>query len=110
MNIEEYAKTQNKKVSELSDGYHTYGELYNHRLVLFAVICNKNYEKAWKSKLHDDGTMFDGYFIVGITTKKGNFTYHYKIENWEMFNVDELEKAPKWDGHTSDDITRLMFL
>lgn len=91
-----------KGVGELSDGYHTFNELYHHRAVLFSVICNLNPEKAWKSKLHDSGDMFDGMFIVGIDTPQGQATYHYDIEPyWNLFKVKELERAPKWDGHTS---------
>ena len=52
--------------------------------------------------------MFDGYFIVGITTPKGDFTYHYELKNWDMFEVKELETAPKWDGHQPKDIVRLL--
>lgn len=29
-----------------SDGYHTFDELYHHRAILFAVICNANKDKA----------------------------------------------------------------
>jgi hypothetical protein len=88
-------------LGELSDGYHTFNELYHHRAILFSVICNSIPDKAWKSKLHDTGDMFDGMFIVGIETPEGQATYHYDIEPyWEMFKVKELEKAPKWDGHT----------
>jgi hypothetical protein len=61
-------------------------------------------ERSWKSKLHDTGDMFGGMFIVGIETEHGQATYHYDIEPyWNMFKVKELEKAPKWDGHTSTD-------
>lgn len=88
-------------VGELSDGYHTFNELYHHRAVLFSVICNLFPERAWKSKLHDTGDMFDGMFIVGIETPDGQATYHYDIAPyWKMFKVRELERAPKWDGHT----------
>lgn len=91
-------------IGEFSDGYHTFNELYHHRAVLFSVICNMFPEKSWKSKLHDTGDMFDGMFIVGIETEYGQATYHYDIEPyWDMFKVKELEKAPKWDGHTSSD-------
>jgi hypothetical protein len=95
---------------DLSDGYHSYNELYKHRMVLFSVICNQNQEVAWKSLLHHDGTMFDGYFIVGINTPQGQFTYHYQLKDWELFKVKELEKAPEYDGHTPDDIDRLYSL
>lgn len=91
----------------ISDGYHTFDELYDHRMHLFAVICNQNKELSWKSKLHHDNTMYDDYFIVGITTPQGNYTYHYHIDHWDMFNVKELDKAPEWDGHKPSDIIRL---
>ena len=98
------------ETSLISDGYHTFGELYFHRMMLFAVICNTYNDKAWKSKLHDDDTMYDNYFIVGITTPEGDYTYHYHLDYWDTFNVKELEKAPKWDGHKPSDITRLLSL
>lgn len=91
-------------IGDLSDGYHTFNELYHHRAILFSIICNMMPDKAWKSKLHDTGDMFEGMFIVGVETPEGQATYHYDIEPyWDMFKVKELEKAPKWDGHTSTD-------
>lgn len=94
-------------IGELSDGYHTFNELYHHRAVLFSVICNLFPDKAWKSKLHDTGDMFDGMFIVGIDTAEGQATYHYDIDPyWEMFKVQELPRAPKWDGHTPEEAIR----
>jgi len=93
-----------------SDGYHTFKELYHHRMILFSVLCNSNKEKAWKSKLHADGTMFPDYFIIGIDTPKGQYSYHYKMENWDYFNVNEVNKAPEWDGHQPNDIERLLSL
>ena len=101
--IKTHTKVRNN-IGDFSDGYHTFNELYHHRAVLFSVICNKMPEKAWKSKLHDTGDMFNGMFIVGIETEQGQATYHYDIEPyWDMFKVKELEKAPKWDGHTPAD-------
>ena len=97
-------------IGDLSDGYHTFNELYHHRAVLFSVICNSNPDKAWKSKHHDDGTMYDGMFIVGIETPEGQATYHYDIEPyWDMFRVKELPNAPKWDGHTPTDAINRIF-
>lgn len=91
-----------------SDGYHTFNELYYHRMILFSFICNQNKDKAWKSWKHEDGTMYDNYFIVGVDTKEGNFTYHYHEDYWDKFDVKELERAPKWDGHKPEDITRIL--
>lgn len=97
-------------IGEVSDGSHTFNELYEHRCKLFAVICNQNKYRAWKSWFHNDGTMFKDYFIVGITSHAGYFTYHYHKDYWNLFNVKELEKAPEWDGHTAKDIDRLFSL
>lgn len=53
---------------------------------------------------------FDDYFIVGINTIDGQFTYHYELKYWDIFNVKELPTAPEYDGHTPSDITRLYSL
>jgi len=111
---------------EVSDGYHTMSELYEHRYALFYALVKiyDNYKTplgshvtCWKSKLHDDGSMFEGgWFIVGMMIAKldstrDHITYHYPIEWWDKFNIMELKNAPKWDGHTSQDvIERLMNL
>ena len=99
-------------IGEVSDGYHTFNELYDHRAKLFAVICNSNRDLAWKSKLHDTGDMYDGMFIVGINTPTGVATYHYDINPyWDLFDVKEMERAPKWDGHTpTEAINRILTL
>ena len=47
------------KTKEISDSYHTFQELYHHRAIMFSVIANMNKDKAWKSWLHHDNTMFD---------------------------------------------------
>ena len=92
---------------DTSDGYHTFNELYHHRAILFSVICNTFKDKAWKSKKHDTGDMFDGMFIVGIETPQGQATYHYDINPyWDIFKVKELPNAPKWDGHTPEEAIR----
>lgn len=103
--VNQVAEETNK--GEISDGYHTFNELYHHRAILFSVICNSNKELAWKSRLHDTGDMYDGMFIVGIETPEGQATYHYDIEPyWDMFEVKKLQNAPKWDGHTPDEAIR----
>lgn len=97
----------------LSDGYHTYNDLYYQRCVLFATICNLNKNISWKSKKHNDGEKCfnsDEWFIVGIDTPKGSYTYHYEIKYWDMFEVQELERGKFWDGHTEKDVTRLLSL
>lgn len=95
----------------ITDGYHTFDELYFHRLILFSIICKQNKSKSWKSKLHHNGTMYKDYFIVGINTKYGQYTYHYHIKYWDYFkDVHEILTAPEWDGHKPKDIERLLSL
>lgn len=97
------------------DGYHTFDELYNHRITLYIALCKMSTEigyseglapMAWRSKAHSDGSVWDGYFILGINKKAGNqITYHLPLSRWEETNFAEtLEKAPEYDGHTSDDV------
>lgn len=107
---------------EASDGYHTFGELYEHRIVLFITLCRtldvleielgKGIGRCWKSKYHSDGTSWDGWFIAGIDKEKGEQkTYHLPISYWNKLDIQELDKAPEWDGHTPNDvINRLLGL
>lgn len=99
-----------KVIGNCSDGYHTFDELYYHRMMLFSIICNTYKDRAWKSKLHADGTMYPDNFIVGINTDDGDYTYHYPLDDWDRFDVKELEQAPEWDGHKPEDIARLLSL
>lgn len=94
----------------ISDGHHTFRDLYFQRMFLTKIIAESYPNAAWKSKLHHDGTMFNGDFIVGFTTPAGQYSYHYKLEYWTMFNITELEHAPEYDGHKPEDIDRLLSL
>jgi hypothetical protein len=98
---------------EVSDGHHTFGELYDHRRALTAALCRAISLDAWRSKAHhpEDSPMFDGgYFIVGVSLPTGTITYHYKLKHWDDFaGVIELAHAPRWDGAApGDTVTRLL--
>lgn len=99
-------------IGDLTDGYHSFNELYHHRAVLFAALCNLLPDRAWKSMRHHDGDMYDGMFIVGIETPEGQATYHYDVDPyWDMFHVKALRLAPEWDGHTpSETLRRILIL
>lgn len=102
--ITEALEVPESGIGDVSDGWHTFNELYHHRAILFSVICNRFSDRAWKSKKHHEGDMFEGMFIVGIDTPEGQATYHYDINPyWNMFKVKELDAAPLWDGHSADD-------
>lgn len=103
---------------DVSDGYHYMHELYEHRMALNAALFNAwNTEadvpigyrlhniQVMKSKLHNDGTMFDGYFIVIALTETGQISYHYDLKHWDLFKIPEVERIPfEYDGHTSRDV------
>lgn len=99
-------------IGEMSDGYHTFNGLYYQRMVLFAALVKQNKDSAWKSHRHEDGEMCfgGGWFIVGIDTPDGSYTYHYEDKDWDLFDCEELPVGKHWDGHTEDDVTRLLSL
>jgi hypothetical protein len=86
---------------------HTMDELYHHRAVLFAIVVNDRPAMSWKSKLHHDGTMINGMFVVGLNSPYGQITYHYLLEEWDLFKCEEVPFAPKWDGIVGGSISRL---
>lgn len=89
----------------VSDSYHTFEELYSHRMLLYISLMKSYPHISWKSKKHNDGTGFDGYFIAGMKLPTGNVTYHIINKFWDLLsNIKELEVAPEWDGHTSNDV------
>lgn len=67
-------------IGEFSDGFHTFNTLYHQRAVLFATLVNTYSSHSWKSYRHEDGQICfgGGWFIVGIDTPKGSYTYHYE--------------------------------
>ncbi len=118
MDLTQFCKNNNIPVEklgpigEVSDGYHTFNSLYYQRMILFATIVNTYPDKAWKSHRHNDGEIpfGGGWFIVGIETPSGPYTYHYEDSEWGLFQCKELERAPEWDGHTDKDVERLLSL
>ncbi len=89
--------------SQVSDGYHSIDELYDHRCLIFLNLCKALNDYSWKSKRHSDGSMFTDWFIAGIELRGiGQITYHVPIKYWNMSkDISEFDVAPPWDGHTS---------
>lgn len=103
---------------QVSDGYHTMDELYEHRIELYIALCRsirENYEGVgapdlvWRSKRHSDGELAFGtgtQFVLGINVNAGyQITYHIPIERWDEAGFAKtLEKAPEYDGHSSAEV------
>ena len=99
--------------NKISDGYHTFEQLYDHRIALWIAFCREvdwyvGFTAVWKSKAHSDGSTWDGWFILGMEKEKGKqMTYHLPIKYWkECSQFKTLKKAPKWDGHTPEDVIK----
>lgn len=98
-------KETGASVGELSDTHHSFNDLYEHRTVLTALAM-MNMPYSWKAKKHEDGSMYDGMFIVGAPTPDGMITYHYDLEYWNLFKIPEIPYAPHFDGHTPEDVIK----
>jgi len=100
------------EIDDVSDGFHTFRQLYYQRMMLFATIAKQNKNKAWKSLRHEDGKLCfgGGWFIVGVDTPEGSYTYHYEDNYFSLFDCEELERGKHWDGHTEKDVARLLSL
>jgi len=123
---------QNYRSTELvSDGYHTFKELYEFRKVYNAALFNE-WAREWrnnrrlqaqgkligtvdwtthdvhKSRKHHDGEYSFGdenWFIVSAMLPTGLISNHYHIDDWDLFKIPEVDKAKyEYDGHTSKDV------
>ena len=119
----EFIYIKDKKINvgdsgEVSDGFHTFNELYEHRKLLSAIAFKYAKEKGWhvwRSKRHhgEENEIFGGgWFIVGVTRPDGKqYSYHYEIKDWALFDFAEvLPESPPYDGHKPADIDRLLDL
>lgn len=94
---------QEQDMDEVSDGYHTFGELYYYRMLYNAAFFNLL--PKWcvhKSKRHHTGEecFGGGWFIVMANLPTGQISNHYELKDWDLFQVPEKEIADEWDGHT----------
>lgn len=90
----------------ISDGFHTFGELYEHRITLFIslarIMQDRTWVVIWRCKTDEE------WFVLGISKKEGTqITYHLPISKWEETNFAHTfkrEDKPPFDGHTSQDV------
>ena len=94
---------EQEDMGEVSDGYHTFNELYYYRMLYNAAFFNL-LPKEWvhKSKRHHTGEecFGGGWFIVMANLPTGQISNHYELKDWDLFKVPEKEFADEWDGHT----------
>lgn len=103
----------------VSDGFHTFDELYHYReqynaaLINTIVALKKTVDPqsklgiflkdvdVIKSTKHFGGEKCygGGWFIVMIKTPWGQISNHYKLEHWYDFDCRIANVSWKWDGH-----------
>jgi hypothetical protein len=97
--------------SQISDGCHTFAELYEHRHGLTLALMKAMPRHFWFSQRHHDGELCFGegkWFIIGAELPdSGEITYHLPNRLWglaQLTGATELEHGPTWDGHTAGDV------
>lgn len=122
------SKADGMDVSQVSDGWHTFSDLYDIRLAYSVALFNEwallletvpgqfdsngmnpirvkyDVHKSWR---HYDGELCfgGGWFIVVANLPSGQISNHYEMKHWDLFKIPSYEKAKyEWDGHTSEDV------
>jgi hypothetical protein len=105
------ANLQGFRENEISDGYHTFDDLYEFRKVYNAALFNEwaklGIFDVHKSLKHYDNELCfgGGWFIVVAVLPTGLISNHYKLADWDLFKCEEVEKAKfEFDGHTPNDV------
>ena len=100
---------------EVSDGFHTFNELYEFRKLYNAALFNEwalqGKYHVHKSRRHHDGEKCfgGGWFIVVAVLPDGQISNHYPDNDWGLFSIPEYPKAQfEFDGHTSTDVANRM--
>jgi hypothetical protein len=113
-----------EEIESLSDGYHSFKELYEHRFRLWIELCKgvakdsfneglTTENPVWISSMHSDNSSYDGWFMLGCEKATGEqMTYHLPNRLWpECITFARLmAKAPEFDGHTSQDVLKRLEL
>lgn len=98
--------------TQVSDGFHTFDELYEHRCELYLALARSMVRAGptpivFRAKRHHDGSGYDGWFMLGIGSEPGQqITYHLPLRLWDRADFAEafdLSPVP-FDGHTSADV------
>ena len=98
-------------MGEVSDGYHTFNELYEYRMLYNAALFNEFAKQGLydvhKSRKHSDGEypFWDSnWFIVMAELPTGQISNHYEMKDWDKFQIPEKLLANKWDEHSPRDV------
>lgn len=97
-------------IGEISDGNHTFNELYEFRMMYNAALFNEwavsGKYNVHKSMRHHDGELCfgGGWFIVVAMLPTGQISNHYKLKDWDLFKIPYSDVPHEFDGHTPSDV------
>jgi len=111
--LNQLIKTMNADTNRISDGFHTFAELYEFRKIYNAALFNvwgncmiPEYD-VHKSRRHSNGELCfgGGWFIVVAVLPTGQISNHYELKDWDLFKVPAKDRALfEYDGHTPADV------
>ena len=114
-NMEKNKKFFITSEQDISDGYHTFSELYDYRKIYNALLFNEWAKQGkfnvHKSIRHSDGELCfgGGWFVVVAILPTGQITNHYELKDWELFSIPEEYNAKfEYDGHTPEEAKNRM--
>lgn len=102
------AKTEQFDANQISDGYHTFGELYEFRNVMFVRLLQQNKYNAFRAIYDSDGSKWDGWFVACLFKEQGKqISFHLPHKYWEVLRkIETYERFPNFDGHDSAEALR----
>jgi hypothetical protein len=85
--------------NDMSDGYHTFDELYDHRCLLFLNMClDRPRLCCWRPD-------FEGWFCLYRNGPEGQISYHLPNRLLPLVEGQiERNDSVKFDGHNSNDV------
>ena len=111
--IQEGVNGRNIDTNVISDTHHNFGELYEHRIILYLTMLKhmqmsheQVYNIVW-SDTHHDGVKWDGWLLVTCTNASNGeqISYHIEEKYKPLLNSFKfVTRSPLWDGHTSEDV------
>lgn len=125
------AELSEEERNNVSDWYHTFGELYEHRIHLYIALnkyiwrlnnirkdeCDiydteyEEYISPKKSKKHFDWSEYEWWFILQITTPFWQISYHLPNKYRDSLEfVKTVAIADERDWHTSQDVLDRLLL
>lgn len=93
--------------NDISDGYHTFDELYEHRVLLYLNLCVLMKDKA-SYKVEDES--YGGWFVLYLETERGQISYHLPSEYLSFCKDNFNDWHPEFDGHTSKIVADRLYL